>query len=102
MLGQTKNLGQGKPNVGDNHAFGVTTIGNDSWNAAKCMHGDPTSKELQPDHDLGRCNKIGSRNQVRRSEDVNRAFGAPTIRTDIPFKVKKSVADHQVSQNILY
>ena len=32
---------------------------------------------------------------MRRPEDAHRAFGAPTIRTDIPYKEKKSVADHQ-------
>jgi len=31
---------------------------------------------------------------VRRPEDFNRAFGTPTIRTDIPFKEKRSVADY--------
>lgn len=36
----------------------------------------------------------GTRNIVRRPEDANRVFGCPTIRTDIPFKEKKSVADY--------
>ncbi len=36
----------------------------------------------------------GTRNQVRRPEDENRIFGCPTIRTDIPFKEKRSVADY--------
>jgi hypothetical protein len=31
---------------------------------------------------------------VRRPEDANRAFGCPTVRTDIPFKEFKSVADY--------
>ena len=31
---------------------------------------------------------------VRRPEDSNRVFGCPTIRTDIPFKEKRSVADY--------
>lgn len=77
--------------------FGVkntSIVGNDSWNAAKCLHGEPTEKELEVDRDLGKCVKPGSRNQVRRPEDANRAFGCPTIRTDIPFKEKRSVADY--------
>ena len=49
---------------------------------------------MVPDKDLGKCVKSGCRNEVRRPEDASRAFGAPTIRTDIPFKEKKSVADH--------
>ena len=32
---------------------------------------------------------------MRRPEDANRAFGCPTIRTDIPQPGRKSVADHQ-------
>ena len=32
---------------------------------------------------------------VRRPEDKNRSFGCPTIRTDIPYKEFKSVADYQ-------
>lgn len=36
----------------------------------------------------------GTRNVVRKPEDVNRTFGCPTIRTDIPYKEKRSVADY--------
>lgn len=78
-------------------AFGVKntqSLGPDSWNAAKCLHGEPSQRELEPDRDLGRCVRPGSRNQVRRPEDANRAFGCPTVRTDIPFKEKRSVADY--------
>lgn len=59
-----------------------------------CLHGEPTERELQPDRDLGKCVRPGSRNIVRRPEDENRAFGCPSIRTDIPFKEKRSVADY--------
>lgn len=77
------------------HAFGVKNIvGSDVWNAAKCLHGEPTEKELQPDHDLGKSTKLGCRNVVRKPEDVARSFGTPTVRTDIPFKEKRSVADY--------
>jgi len=31
---------------------------------------------------------------VRKPEDADRAFGCPTIRTDIPFKQVRSVADY--------
>ena len=34
---------------------------------------------------------------MRKEEDVNRSFGCPTIRKDIPYKDFKSVADYQVS-----
>ena len=81
--------------MAEGFAFGIRNIvGSDNWNAAKCLHGDPSQKELQPDKDLGVCVRPGTRNQVRRPEDENRSFGCPTIRTDIPFKEKRSVADY--------
>lgn len=47
MLGKPKNLGQGKPPVQDEHAFGVRNVtGSDVWNAAKCLHGEPEEKQL--------------------------------------------------------
>jgi len=96
QLGITKNLGQGlTKDILHQRTFGVRNIvDGDTWNAAKCLNGDPSLKELQPDADLGRSNKPNCSNQVRKPEDAHRAFGAPSIRTDIPLKVKKSVADY--------
>ena len=89
--------------LGENHAFGVKNIvGEGIWNAAKCIHGEPTEKELEPDRDLGRCLKKGSTNVVRKAEDRNRTFGTPSIRTDIPFKEKRSVADYNVSNLFIH
>jgi len=48
-----------------------------------------------PDPDLGKCTKPGSRNMLRTPLDSDRAFGCPSVRTDIPMKVFRSVADHQ-------
>lgn len=59
-----------------------------------CITGEASDKQLAPDSDLGRSNKINCSNNVRRPEDVNRSFGCPTIRTDVPFKVWRSVADY--------
>ena len=82
--------------------FGVRNIvGSDNWNAAKCIHGQPTDKELHPDKDLGKSIKQGCTNNVRKQEDENRIFGVPTIRTDIPYKNKRSIADYNVSFVIL-
>ncbi len=101
ILGQSKNLGQGKPPVPEDHVFGVKNIvGNHVWNAAKCIHGEPNEREVQPDKDLGKCTKPGSMNVVRKPEDWNRSFGTPTIRTDIPYKEKRSVADYNVSSSL--
>lgn len=94
QLGKCKNLGQGL-NLTSDMVFGTK---NDAkgWNAAKCIHGVPSDiKEVMPDNDLGRCTKVGSRNVVRKESDRNRAFGVPSVRTDIPNKKMKSVADHQ-------
>lgn len=94
ILGQSKNLGQGQLPIGEETAFGVKTMGNDQWNAAMCLNGDPTEDQIVPDKDLGKSIRVGCRNEVRKPEDVDRIFGAPSIRLDIPFKEKKSVADH--------
>lgn len=96
-LGKVKNLGQGlHPSITDGQCFGAPSMKDSSeWNAAKCLRGEPSAKELMPDMDLGRCTKPGSRNQVRAAMDSERAFGIPSIRTDIPNKEFKSVANHQ-------
>ena len=53
-------------------------------------------KELEPDRDLGKSTKVGCRNVVRSEQDAGRSFGCPTIRTDIPYKEKRSIADYNV------
>lgn len=95
-LGTARNLGQGlHPSITEEMCFGAPSLKDpQEWNAAKCMAGQPSERELMPDNDLGRCVKPGSRNMVRTPQDVNRAFGCPTIRTDIPLKEFRSVADH--------
>ena len=69
--------------------------GKNPWNAARCIHGEPSEKEVMPDKDLGKCIKPNCRNVVRKEEDMLRSFGVPTIRKDIPYKEFKSVADYQ-------
>lgn len=44
---------------------------------------------------MAKSTKANCTNNVRKPEDVDRAFGCPTIRMDIPFKDKRSVADYQ-------
>lgn len=65
------------------------------WNAAKCIVGEKTAKELAPCLDLGKSNKPNCTNNVRRSSDRARSFGCPTVRTDIPFKTWRSVTNYQ-------
>jgi len=96
ILGVSKNLGQGQTDRGQDFVHGMKNVqANDPWNAARCIHGEPTEKAIQPDHDLGRSTKPNCRNLVRKPEDAHRSFGLPTIRNDIPFKDKRSVADFQ-------
>jgi len=95
MLGLSKNLGQGQTNRGDEFVHGIKNVqGNNPWNAARCIHGEPLSNEIIPDHDLGKSVKPNCRNVVRNEDDKYRSFGCPTVRTDIPFKDFKSVADY--------
>lgn len=102
QLGKSKNMGQGKPPVPADHSFGIrNVVGNDTWNAGKCIHGEPNETQLTPDVDLGKSTKVGCRNVVRRPEDSHRTFGAPTIRTDIPFKEKRSIADYNVRIHLI-
>lgn len=69
MLGTVKNLGQGKHAAVDPEVpFGVMKRKMD-WNAAKCISGDPSERELQPDRDLGKSTKLNCTNTVRKPED---------------------------------
>ena len=71
QLGAVKNLGQGKHPHSDDIVFGIKNIprGGQDWNAAGCIHGNPTEKELQPDRDLGKSVKPNCRNEIRKPED---------------------------------
>ena len=93
MLGTIKNLGQGAHPRDQTVAFGVARRDLE-WNAAKCINGEPTDKELEPDADLGISKKANCTNKVRKPEDQDRSFGCPTIRVDIPYKQVRSVADY--------
>jgi len=56
--------------------------------------GEPSHEQLKADKDLGVSVRVNCSNVVRSEEDEVRAFGAPTIRTDIPYKARKSMADY--------
>lgn len=68
MLGTVKNLGQGGHPRDQTAAFGNHNRPLE-WNAAKCINGEPTERELQPDHDLGTSKKANCTNGVRKPED---------------------------------
>jgi len=68
------------------------------WNAGKCIHGDETSRNKQnmkEDIDLGKDvhNSYKLKNKQPSERDVNRVYGVPTIRDDLPVKQLKSVTD---------
>jgi hypothetical protein len=92
MLGTVKNLGQGQAPRGDEFIYGHK---NDFtvWNAGKCITGEMRTDQLAPDSDLGKSNKVNCSNTVRKDGDEHRSFGVPTVRTDVQFKIWRSLAD---------
>ena len=84
QLGRTRNLGQGQAPRGPDFVHGIKNVqGADPWNAARCIHGEPSQEELMPDKDLGKSIKPNCRNVVWKEEDKDRSFGVPTVRNDI-------------------
>ncbi|RLN73640.1 hypothetical protein BBJ28_00004932 [Nothophytophthora sp. Chile5] len=89
-LGKPRHLGSAATDtLPSNHVFGVTTQDSDS--AWQCIQGEYSADEQQPDADLGRAVNHGWRNATCDK----RAFGVPTIRSDIPAPARRSVADGQ-------
>ena len=94
-LGKVKKLGHGDRGLGATHTFGVASRRFDEWGVGELIKGDYTEDEQAPDYDLGKSLRVGFRNERQYNEDgVERVFGAPTIRTDIPAPGTKSVADN--------
>lgn len=92
-IGKVKNLSQTTTNnITSDHVFGFTSKIKDEWDAAKCISGNPTEKEVQPDKDLGKSIQFGYRNTPHNG-DEERVFGVPTIRSDIPNPGLRSIAD---------
>lgn len=98
-LGKSRSLGQGLHAVKNRPftaTFGVPSVRETGqWNAAKCLNGEPTARQLVADADLGKSCKINCSNRVRRLADRDRGFGVPSVRSDIPMRRVKSIADHQ-------
>eukprot|EP00927_Polykrikos_kofoidii_P067928 TRINITY_DN63354_c0_g1_i1.p1 TRINITY_DN63354_c0_g1~~TRINITY_DN63354_c0_g1_i1.p1 ORF type:complete len:497 (+),score=72.12 TRINITY_DN63354_c0_g1_i1:169-1659(+) len=78
------------PPMPPSHRYGVKSMVSD-YTARSCIKGYYTLPEQLPDQDLGSCVKPGRRNVTTST----RAFGIPSIRTDIeaPPPGRKSVAD---------
>jgi hypothetical protein len=82
--------GAGGPPVPPGTRFGIKST-NSETTAKSCIQGYYSLKDQLPDQDLGRCNKPGRRNVTVET----RAFGTPSVRTDIPapHPDKRSCAD---------
>ncbi|KAG9415714.1 hypothetical protein AC1031_000096 [Aphanomyces cochlioides] len=89
MLGRPRNLGCGHLPDPD-HVFGVKQS-KDGPDAATCIHGSYSFEEQQPDPDLG---KPINRGWMNATAD-QRAFGVPSIRSDVAPPSKRSIADAQ-------
>ena len=98
MLGQSKYYGTLDKKFHDSdHSFGKGS-NFEEWNAGRCIHGDGTqvnNKTMEPDIDLGRDSHYNSKlkNLQPSKRDLNRTYGVPTIRSDLPLKKLKSVTD---------
>jgi hypothetical protein len=89
-LGRSRNLGHGNRGLGQAHVFGVKgTL--DQWDAQMCIAGDYSAGEQAPDTDLGTSATPGWRNVAVEK----RAFGCPTLRTDVPKPGARSISDNQ-------
>merc|ERR1719401_860574 len=67
------------PPLPKDHRYGIKSTISD-YTAGSCIKGYYPLAEQLPDQDLGRCTKPGRRNVTTET----RAFGVPSVRTDIP------------------
>jgi hypothetical protein len=95
-LGKSKNLGQGSGSRPVSYTYGKPSVtaqraasGIPVWGAEQVMHGVYSVEEQMPDSDLGKSITPGFRNIARET----RAYGCPSIRTDLPKLARRSVAD---------
>ena len=99
LLGKGKFFGSLSPKFYDeNHIFGKGSKLGDQWNAGRLIHGDEStanSEAIKPDEDLGRNWRYGSKLKSLRptQTDLNRIYGIPSIRKDLPKRIVKSVTD---------
>ena len=94
QLGRARNLGHGAVSQapGGRHIYGKASIrGQSEWDARQCIQGEFHYDEQMPDSDLGCSHTPGFRNVTNEV----RAFGTPTVRSDIPKYTRRSIADNQ-------
>eukprot|EP00439_Symbiodinium_sp_Y106_P000074 s404_g1.t1 len=83
--------GANGPPIDPEYRFGIKS-GISDYTAKSCIQGYCNLEDQLPDQDLGRCLKPGRRNVTVET----RAFGVPSVRTDIPAPPpgKRSIADN--------
>ena len=82
----------GERAVGHDHTYGKASIrALHEWDARMCIQGDYDEADQAPDPDLGKSFTPGFRNTTNEL----RAFGTPSVRSDIPKYARRSVADNQ-------
>lgn len=73
--------------------YGKASSQPDEWDAAKCITGQFTPKQQQPDADLGKSTRtLNPKFQVPQ-QHANRTFGVSTIRQDLPAPARRSISD---------
>jgi len=96
-LGQSKNLGQQSAQRPEGIAYGkpsataLKAASGPVWGAGAVLKGQYSVEQQMPDMDLGKSITPGFRNIARET----RAYGCPSIRTDLPKLARRSVADSQ-------
>ena len=103
MVGRSKFKGTLNNDLDENHIFGTKNVLGDTWNVAKCIHGDPqllNDEFLKPDTDLGKTLTHRSKIQAiqPKSIDINKTFGVPSVRFDLQKKNVLSVCDLTVNK----
>ncbi|KAG2486271.1 hypothetical protein HYH03_015095 [Edaphochlamys debaryana] len=95
FLGRPRALGTGDRPLGPGHTFGVPSMrkGREPG-VGELLTGKYGLAEQGPDADLGKSLREGFRN-LPRSGDEQRAFGVPSIRTDVRLPKLRSVANSQ-------
>lgn len=88
-LGRARNLGHGERGLPEDHIFGVVGA-SDRWDARTCIQGQYSAEEQAPDPDLGCSMTVGWRNVTTET----RAYGCPSIRSDVEPPATRSVADN--------
>jgi hypothetical protein len=81
------------------HSFGMRQVCMQGGGAKECvvnlLHGAQSAEEQLPDADLGKSLREGFRNIPPPGSDPSRAYGVPSVRTDLHLRSRTSIANTQ-------